>query len=127
GQSAALPVTVLSVSAAGDPATHRFEVRASLPERQGLRSGLFARLLVPMASTDARLSVPAAALVRRGGLAGVFVVADARARLRWVAVGAPRGERIEVRAGVGAGEEVVIDPGVLEDGALVSASASGVR
>ena len=42
-----LTAIVRAVSASGDPATHRFEVRADLPAASGLRSGLFARLVVP--------------------------------------------------------------------------------
>jgi RND family efflux transporter MFP subunit len=113
--------TVRSVSAAGDPGTHRFELRAVLPSTSGARSGLFARLLLPAAAPGkaTRLVVPSASLFVRGGLAGVYVVAEGRARLRWVAVGEPVGDRTEVRAGLAAGERVAADPAGLEDGALV--------
>jgi RND family efflux transporter MFP subunit len=127
GQPDPLPAAVLAVSAAGDPATHRFEVRATLPGTPGLRSGLFARLMVPLPSAGARLLVPSRALLPRGGLTGVFVVADSRARLRWVAPGAAQGARTEVRAGLSAGERVVLDPGALQDGDAVSASAEESR
>ena len=109
-----------SVSAAGDPGTHRFELRATLPATAGARSGLFARLALPAVHRDeTRLVVPAASVFARGGLAGVYVVSEGRARLRWVAVGDPVGGRTEVRAGLAAGERVVTDPAGLEDGALV--------
>jgi hypothetical protein len=55
----------------------------------------------------------------RGGLSGVYVVTEGRARLRWVAVGAVASGRTEVRAGLAAGERVAADPAGLEDGALV--------
>jgi multidrug efflux pump subunit AcrA (membrane-fusion protein) len=109
---------VRSISPAADPATHRVEVRADLAPAAGARSGLFARLLVPRSGSPA-LSVPAEAVVRRGGLRGVFVVEDGRARLRWIAAGAERGAAVEVRAGVTAGERVVLDAGGLADGARV--------
>jgi RND family efflux transporter MFP subunit len=127
GQADPLPASVLAVSGSGDPATHRFEVRATLPETPGLRSGLFARLIAPSPTIGARLLVPSRALLPRGGLTGVFVVADSRARLRWVAPGAAHGERTEVRAGLAAGERVVLDPGALQDGDAVSASGAGGR
>jgi RND family efflux transporter MFP subunit len=127
GQDAPVPATVLSVAASGDPATHRFEVRATLPDRPGLRSGLFARLLAPSPSEAARLLVPSRALFGRGGLTGVFVVDGSRARLRWVAPGAQVGGQTEVRAGVSAGERVVVDPGALQDGDAVNASAGDGR
>ena len=122
GQAEPLEAVVRSVSPAGDPATHRFEVRADLPPASGLRSGLFARLAVPGASEETRILVPARALFERGGLTGVFVVEDDRARLRWVARGAAAGDAVEVRAGLEGGERVVLDPAGLTDGAPVSVS-----
>lgn len=120
GQPAALRAVVSAVSRAGDAATHRFELRADLPASAGLRSGLFARLSVPGGGGEPRLSVPAAAAFTRGGLTGVFVAEDGRARLRYIAPGARSGDRLEVRAGVLAGERVVLDPLGLADGAPVT-------
>jgi RND family efflux transporter MFP subunit len=116
-----LQARVTALSPAGDPATHRFELRADLPAKPNLRSGLFARLLLKAPEAgEVTLSVPSAAVFRRGGLTGVFVAADESgrkiARLRWIADGAPDGDRIEVRAGLAAGERVVLDPGDLADG-----------
>jgi len=119
GQPAPLTGTVRALSPAGDPSTHRFEVRADLPPKGGLRSGLFARLLLPAAGGDARLSVPKSALFERGGLNGVFVVSEGKARLRWIAVGASQGGDTEVRSGLEAGERVVLNPQDLTDGAPV--------
>jgi RND family efflux transporter MFP subunit len=114
-----LSAVVRAVSPAGEPGTHRFEVRADLPEAPTLRSGVFARLLLPAPNSEPRLLVPQSALVRRGGLSGLFVVSDGRARLRWIAVGESSAGRAEVRAGVDAGEKVVVEPGDLADGAPV--------
>jgi RND family efflux transporter MFP subunit len=116
GQPAPLTATVKAVAPSGDPTTHRFEVKADLPGASGLRAGLFARLLVPGLAADPRITVPAAALFERGGLTGLFVVADGKARLRWVAVGARDGDTTEVRAGVEPGERVVLDSAGLVDG-----------
>jgi RND family efflux transporter MFP subunit len=120
GQTEALAATVTAVSTAGDPATHRFEVRADLPATPGLRSGLFARLLVPSPGGPPRLLVPSVAVVQRGGLHGLFVVSGGTARLRWVALGATSGPSTEVRAGVDAGERVALDPAALADGTPVT-------
>jgi RND family efflux transporter MFP subunit len=119
GQPGPLTATVSAVAPAGDPTTHRFEVKADLPAAPGLRAGLFARLLVPGVAADPRLTVPAEALFERGGLTGVYVVSDGRARLRWVAAGARDGHTAEIRAGVEAGERVVLAPSGLADGAPV--------
>jgi len=115
GQPQPLTATVTAVAPAGDPTTHRFELKADLPRAEGLRAGLFARLLVPGVAKEPRLSVPAAAVFERGGLTGLFVVSEGRARLRWVAPGARDGDTIEIRAGVAEGERVVLDPGDLVD------------
>jgi len=129
GQAALLTAVVRAVSEAGDPATHRVLVRADLPTADGLRSGLFARLHLPGSASPSdrsRLTVPASALVRRGGLTGVFVVSEGRARLRWIAggeaggpAGAGGGRPVEVRAGLERGERVVRDPAGLTDGTMV--------
>ena len=59
------------------------------------------------------------ALFERGGLTGVFVVTDGKARLRWIAAGERDGNLIEVRAGLEAGERVVLNPAELTDGVAV--------
>jgi RND family efflux transporter MFP subunit len=112
-------VVVTSLSEAGDPATHRFEMRANLPVRPSDRSGAFARLRVPSPGGEARLLVPETAVFRRGGLVGVFVVEEGRAHLRWVAEGAAQGGWTELRAGLAEGERVATDPRGLEDGRRV--------
>ena len=117
GQAKPLAATVTAVAPSGDPTTHRFELRADLPDAPGLRAGLFARLLVPAVATESRLTVPATALFERGGLTGLFVVEEGKLRLRWVAVGAREGASVEIEAGVEAGERVALDPAGLVDGA----------
>jgi len=127
GQPGPLKAILRAVSASGDPATHRFEVRADLPVSSGLRSGLFARLLVPSPVGAPRLLVPSAAVFQRGGLNGLFVVTGGTARLRWVAVGSTEGSSTEVRAGLDAGERVALDPEGLVDGQPVTEIAPGTR
>lgn len=127
GQGAPLAATVSAVAPAGDPTTHRFELKADLPAAAGLRAGLFARLLVPAVAAEPTLLVPAAAIFERGGLTGVFVAAGGKARLRWIAAGARAGERLEVRAGLEAGEQVVLDPGDLADGAALRVVSAAAR
>jgi multidrug efflux pump subunit AcrA (membrane-fusion protein) len=127
GQSGPLTATVRAVSASGDPATHRFEIRADLPAASGLRSGLFARLLVPSTNGSRRLLVPRSAVFQRGGLNGVFVVKEGTARLRWIATGPTAGASTEVRAGVDAGEQIALDPAGLVDGQSVTEAASEPR
>jgi RND family efflux transporter MFP subunit len=119
GRAEKLTAVVTALAPSGDPTTHRFELQADLPAAPGLRAGLFARLLVPGVVSESRLTVPATALFERGGLTGLFVVDEGHARLRWVAAGARDGEQVEIRAGVEAGERVVLDPAGVEDGLAV--------
>jgi hypothetical protein len=58
------------------------------------------------------LAIPAAAVLRRGEVTAVYVVdIDGRAQLRQVRLGEPAGsERVEVLAGLDAGEAVSIAP-----------------
>jgi RND family efflux transporter MFP subunit len=97
-----------------DPATHTQEMRLDLPPGlAGVAPGMFARAWLPLHgdAADNRLYVPAAAVVRRAELAGVYVIgADGRPLLRQVRLGRANGELVEVLAGVAAGERVALDP-----------------
>lgn len=96
-----------------DPATHTLELRLDLPPGlAGVTPGMFARAWLPLAgSPEARLYVPARAVVRRAELTAVYVLgSDGRALLRQVRLGRSQGEQVEVLAGVSAGERVVLDP-----------------
>jgi membrane fusion protein (multidrug efflux system) len=119
GINGAVTATVRAVTPAGDPQTHRFELVADLEALRGLRSGLYARLLLPPAPGEpdgGGLAIPVEAAFSRGGLVGVFVADDGVARLRWIAGGHRQDGRLLVRAGLEAGEKVVIDPDGLSDG-----------
>jgi RND family efflux transporter MFP subunit len=107
------------LSAAADAVSRSLLVKVALPAGAA-RSGQFARLLVPAGVADALL-VPAAAVSRFGQMERVFVVENGRAVLRLVRTGRVTGDRIELLAGVGAGERVVLaPPAALRDGAPVT-------
>ncbi len=113
--------TVAEVVPAVDPATRTQLVKIDLPQDAALRSGLFARARFAVGTRQA-LSVPAAALVRRGGLTGVFIAADGRAAFRLVeVVEAPAGAAtVEVLSGLLGGEQIVVaPPATLTEGARV--------
>lgn len=106
---------------AADPASRTFRVKAVIANGDGaVRSGMFARVRFPRGERAAVL-VPSSAIVRRGQLQGVFTVDDGRARLRWLRLGRPWGERIEAVSGLNGGELVVLDPDAqLRDGQPVT-------
>jgi membrane fusion protein, multidrug efflux system len=107
------------IAPAGDPASQRVLIKADLPPDAGVRAGSFVRMRLP-GGGESPVSVPRAALVERGALTGVYVVADGRARLRWISPGAVTGDAVEVRAGIAPGETVVVAPSGLTDGDAVT-------
>lgn len=71
-----------------------------------------------------RTAVTPAAVVKRGGLDVVFVVADGVARRREVRLGARLGDHVEVLTGLAPGDRVVAPPGdALVDGTRVKVAA----
>jgi len=106
--------TSMTVLPTADPASHTLQVRLALPARvTGLTPGMFARAYLPILSTGTggRLTVPVAAVITRTELHAVYVVdAQGRAQLRQVRLGRSAGDRVEVLAGLQAGERVALDP-----------------
>jgi hypothetical protein len=51
--------------------------------------------------------IPTAAVIRRGQLTGVNVIAGDRAVLRWVRLGRTVGDQVEVLSGLEAGERIL--------------------
>jgi RND family efflux transporter MFP subunit len=95
---------------AGDPVSRTYEVHLVLDNPDGrLKSGMFVRASFTRGSRDA-MQVPAAAVVERGQLRGLFIVGDdSRARLRWVRLGKVSADGIEVLSGLEPGERFVSD------------------
>lgn len=94
-----------------DSATHVSQVRVNLPALPEATPGMFARVHFVVGRAE-KLTVPAAAVVRRGEVAGAYVqAADGRLVLRQLRLGEVVGDgEIEVLAGLAAGEKVVTSP-----------------
>jgi len=121
GVSGELTGTVSEIAPAADPISRTFRVKVDLSEKPGLSSGQFARLLVPIGDSDS-LRVPASAVVQRGQLEIVFVVANQHAQLHLVKTGKRVGDEMEILSGLHAGDAVVIDGAAqLTDGQPVEA------
>ncbi len=96
-----------------DAGTHTVQVRLELPAgTPGVTPGMFARAWLPTAGEKrARLYVPAAAVVRRAEMTGLYVIdPNGRPVLRQVRVGGNAGDAVEILTGVTAGERVALDP-----------------
>lgn len=108
GRKGEITGRVSEVAPAADPATRTFRVKIDLPEDAGIRLGQFVRVAIPAGEVHS-VRVPLPAVVRRGQLDLVFVVADGTAVMRLVKTGKRVGETIEVLAGLDGGETVVVD------------------
>jgi RND family efflux transporter MFP subunit len=103
-----LSATVAEIAPSSDPNSRTFLVKLDLPSEPGLRVGQFGRVFVPLGEASA-LRVPASAVVQRGQLELVFVLADGRAQLRLVKTGKRVGNEVELASGLQPGEKVVVE------------------
>jgi RND family efflux transporter MFP subunit len=114
------PATVRRVVPVIDLASHRFRVEAMFDPSDDLPvAGSYVRLEIA-GQGEASAWVPSDAIVRRGQLTAVYVVADEAVRLRWIRTGRRTADAVEVLAGLRQGTLVVRDPDPgLVDGATV--------
>jgi multidrug efflux pump subunit AcrA (membrane-fusion protein) len=93
-----------------DPAANTFRVRVNLPDGSAtLYPGMFVKVGFVIGETE-RLLVPVGAVVHRSELTAVYVVDAEDVSLRQIRAGRRYGERVEVLAGLSAGESVATDP-----------------
>jgi RND family efflux transporter MFP subunit len=106
---AVFTVPVARIMPAANPMSRTYDLEAYIPNAGGrLKSGMFARVEVPIGSRDAVL-VPAAALHQRGQLTGVWLVDDqSTVHLRWIRTGRAIGDEMEVVSGLQGGETLVL-------------------
>lgn len=104
-------------------------VKIALRPMNGLRSGMFGRVLLTAGGSESALTVPEQAVVRHGQLQSVFVVEGDVARRRLVSLGSGADGRQTVLSGLSGGEQVVLNPDEVRDGAPVRVSevAEGAR
>jgi RND family efflux transporter MFP subunit len=97
-----------------DPASRTFTVKIELPPNPQIRSGLFGRARFARGERESIL-VPQNALLHRGQLDAVYVVGkDEIASLRYVTLGKPSADNVEVLSGLENGERIVVQPGERE-------------
>jgi len=102
-------VAIERVVPAANPGSRTYDIEATIENHDGqLRSGMFARVNVPIGMREVVLA-PAAAVIRRGQLTGFWLVdVDERAHLRWVRLGKQHGDGVEVLSGLRGDESVVL-------------------
>jgi RND family efflux transporter MFP subunit len=103
--------TAVTLLPTADVSTHVSQVRVSLPAMPEATPGMFARVHFVVGQAE-KMTVPAAAVLRRGEVAAVYVqLPDGRLSLRQLRLGDLVGQgEIEVLAGLVAGDKVVTDP-----------------
>ena len=100
-----LPLTeIFPISA---PGSRTFKVRTAMIRDSKLTPGMFARLQLSLGTTRGLL-IPKSAVETVGQLTMVKVIKDKTAELRQVKLGRKVGEKVEVLAGLKAGDRVVL-------------------
>jgi membrane fusion protein (multidrug efflux system) len=118
--------TVQSVDTRVDPVSRAFNVRAILPNDDGLlKPGMFLTVRLVESSTDA-IVVPEQALLPEEGKQFVYVVADGKAQRREIQIGRRRPGEVEVLSGLAVNERIVSEGAdKLRPGAQVQAASGG--
>jgi len=121
---------VARVSPAIDEASRTLMVEAEVPNpRSVLRPGSFANAEIVTAAEARAILVPATALVTFAGVDKILLVKDGKVSERRVTTGRRENGRVEIIAGLTAGEPVIARPGNLVEGEAVRivASVAGAR
>jgi membrane fusion protein (multidrug efflux system) len=119
-------VTVISPTL--DPKTRTLRVQARIANGDGrLRPGLFARTDLGVAKREGALLIPEEAVLQRADGEVVFVATpDGHARRVIVKTGLQRGGQVEIIAGLGADDEVIVaGHAALVDGTPISRRSPG--
>lgn len=116
--------TVKTIVPMADQRSRSFTVKVSLEENPLIRSGMFARVSIPIGEAG-MLRIPESAKVVMGQLTGYFLVDDnAVAHFRLMRTGRRFGDQIEIISGLKPGTRyVVAPPAELKDGMKVEAAS----
>lgn len=108
------------------PDTGTRELRATLAQPGGLRSGQFVRVRLPVGAWQLAYRVPQRAVLQRpDGSYAVFVARDGKAELRPVQVGPWSGKDWIVTEGLAPSDQVIVDQVMrLKHGAAISTAAA---
>lgn len=112
---------VQTIVPAADSKSRSFLVKINLPETAILRSGMFARVSIPL-SEGGILLIPESAQILEGQLTGYFMIDDtAVARFRLMRTGRHFGDQVEIISGLKPGTRYVVSPPAeLKDGMKIT-------
>jgi len=101
---------VLEIFPAADAKSRSFLVKVKIPADKALRSGMFARVSIPVGKAGLIL-IPLTAVIHSGQLTGIYIVDDTQtAKFRLIRTGRIFGESIEVLSGLKEGDRYVSVP-----------------
>ncbi len=104
-----LSAKVIEVSPSVNPMSRTFQVKLLIEDKAPLKSGLYAKLLVPKKGATTLL-IPKEAVYQRWDFTGVWSVSpEGVLKLRLVRLGNTYGDYVEVLSGLDAGERIVIE------------------
>jgi RND family efflux transporter MFP subunit len=102
--------SVAEIVPAADPSSHSFLVKIDLPSSSLARAGMYGAAEFANGVRQAIL-IPRSAVVSRGSLNIVYVLdGQGTAQLRYLTLGTPQGNLVEVLSGVSAAEKLVDSP-----------------
>jgi len=112
--------TVVRIVPSGDPVTRKSRIKISLVDHEQLLPGMFGRTVFKLGRRES-IVIASESLVSRAGLDGVFVIDEgSRVHFRWLRMGKPVGNKLEVLVGLNVGEQIVFQPDErLNDGDLI--------
>jgi RND family efflux transporter MFP subunit len=109
-----------------DPLSHSVAVRVLLPRMEApVAPGGTAKVVFTIRTEDTSLRVPETAVVRRGELAGVYVLKNGTLTLRQLRLGARVGDTVDVLAGLRPGDIVARNPEAALQALVNQREASG--
>lgn len=113
---------VQEIFPAADAKSRSFLVKVRIPVDKALRSGMFARVSIPIGKASL-IVIPVTAVIHSGQLTGIYIVDDTQTtKFRLIRTGRTFGEFIEVLSGLKEGDRYVsVPPPNLNNGMTVEA------
>ncbi|MFN7736628.1 MAG: efflux RND transporter periplasmic adaptor subunit [Pirellula sp.] len=99
--------TISEVVPQSNSSTHSFEVKVIGPVPEGIYSGMFGRLKLPLGTEDAIL-VPKSSITHIGQLSIIYIAHENRMERRNVQVGRELGDQVQILAGLRSGETIIV-------------------
>lgn len=100
--------TVTEISRSSVTTGGQYLIKINPDNSEGLLSGMYVHIRIPVATTTNTISVPVSSLVIQGDLVGVYTVSgDNKALLRWLRTGNTSNGQVEVLSGLAARERYI--------------------